>query len=67
MSFLPDKCQSSMDLVVSHPHMPMMRAMLLEDGSQSNPDAWDINKQYYYGDWFLVAPAGIARSAHKST
>ena len=40
--------------------VPMMRAMLLEDGSQSNPDAWDINKQYYYGDWFLVAPAGAA-------
>ncbi|WP_195983736.1 carbohydrate-binding protein [Clostridium sp. D33t1_170424_F3] len=37
--------------------VPMMRAMLLEDGSQYNPAAWDINKQYYYGDWFLVAPA----------
>lgn len=37
--------------------VPMMRAMLLEDGSQSNPDAWDLNQQYYYGDWFLVAPA----------
>ncbi|WP_411655611.1 hypothetical protein [Anaeromassilibacillus sp. SJQ-1] len=34
-----------------------MRAMLLEDDSQYNPDAWDLNKQYYYGDWFLVAPA----------
>ncbi len=37
--------------------VPIMRAMLLEDGSQYNPDAWDLNKQYYYGDWFLVAPA----------
>ena len=36
---------------------PMMRAMLLEDDSQYNPDAWNLNKQYYYGDWFLVAPA----------
>lgn len=37
--------------------VPMMRAMLLEDGSQYDPDAWDLNKQYYFGDWFLVAPA----------
>ena len=37
--------------------VPMMRAMVLEDGSQYNPDAWDLNKQYYFGDWFLVAPA----------
>ncbi len=37
--------------------VPMMRAMLLEDGSRTNPDAWDLNKQYYFGDWFLVAPA----------
>ena len=37
--------------------VPMMRAMLLEDGSQYNPAAWNLNKQYYYGDWFLVAPA----------
>lgn len=37
--------------------VPMMRAMILEDGSQYNPDAWDLNKQYYFGDWFLVAPA----------
>ncbi len=37
--------------------VPIMRAMLLEDDSQYNPDAWDLNKQYYYGDWFLVAPA----------
>ena len=36
---------------------PIMRAMLLEDGSQYNPDAWNLNKQYYFGDWFLVAPA----------
>ncbi|MBQ9785402.1 MAG: DUF4968 domain-containing protein [Clostridia bacterium] len=40
---------------------PIMRAMILEDGSQSNPDAWDLNKQYYFGDWFLVAPATEAR------
>ncbi|MCI8360991.1 MAG: carbohydrate-binding protein [Clostridiales bacterium] len=37
--------------------VPMMRAMLLEDGSQYNPDAWNLNQQYYFGDWFLVAPA----------
>ncbi|MBQ7335938.1 MAG: DUF5110 domain-containing protein [Clostridia bacterium] len=37
--------------------VPIMRAMLLEDGSQTNPDAWNLNKQYYLGDWFLVAPA----------
>ena len=37
--------------------VPMMRAMLLEDDSQYNPDAWDLNQQYYFGDWFLVAPA----------
>lgn len=37
--------------------VPMMRAMLLEDGSRWNPDAWTLNKQYYFGDWFLVAPA----------
>lgn len=36
---------------------PMMRAMILEDDSQYNPDAWSLNEQYYYGDWFLVAPA----------
>lgn len=40
---------------------PIMRAMILEDGSQSNPDAWNLNKQYYFGDWFLVAPATEAR------
>ena len=40
---------------------PIMRAMVLEDGSQSNPDAWDLNKQYYFGDWFLVAPATEAK------
>lgn len=37
--------------------VPMMRAMILEDGSRCNPDAWDLNKQYYFGDSFLVAPA----------
>ena len=37
--------------------VPMMRAMLLEDDSRTNPDAWDKNQQYYFGDWFLVAPA----------
>ncbi len=40
---------------------PIMRAMILEDGSQTNPDAWDLNRQYYFGDWFLVAPATEAR------
>ena len=37
--------------------VPMMRAMILEDESQYNSDAWDLNEQYYFGDWFLVAPA----------
>ncbi|MBQ8309871.1 MAG: DUF4968 domain-containing protein [Clostridia bacterium] len=37
--------------------VPIMRAMLLEDGSETNPDAWNLNQQYYFGDWFLVAPA----------
>lgn len=37
--------------------VPMMRAMILEDDSQYNPDAWNLNQQYYFGDWFLVAPA----------
>ncbi len=41
--------------------VPMMRAMILEDGSQNNPDAWDLNRQYYLGDWFLVAPATQAK------
>ena len=41
--------------------VPIMRAMILEDGSQTNPDAWSLNKQYYFGDWFLVAPATEAR------
>ena len=41
--------------------VPIMRAMLLEDGSETNPDAWDLNRQYYFGDWFLVAPATEAR------
>ena len=41
--------------------VPIMRAMLLEDGSQYNPDAWDLNRQYYFGDWFLVAPATEAK------
>ncbi len=41
--------------------VPIMRAMLLEDESQYNPDAWDLNRQYYFGDWFLVAPATEAR------
>ncbi len=39
---------------------PIMRAMILEDGSRTNPDAWDLNRQYYFGDWFLVAPATVA-------
>ncbi|MDR1294800.1 MAG: carbohydrate-binding protein, partial [Bifidobacteriaceae bacterium] len=37
--------------------VPMMRAMILEDGSRTNPAAWNLNAQYYFGDWFLVAPA----------
>ena len=37
--------------------VPMMRAMILEDGSQYNPEAWNLNRQYYLGDFFLVAPA----------
>lgn len=37
--------------------VPMMRAMILEDGSRLNADAYDLNRQYYFGDWFLVAPA----------
>ncbi len=41
--------------------VPIMRAMLLEDGSETNPDAWNLNRQYYLGDWFLVAPATEAR------
>ncbi len=41
--------------------VPIMRAMLLEDDSQTNPDAWNLNRQYYLGDWFLVAPATEAR------
>ncbi len=36
---------------------PIMRAMILEDGSQYDPNAWDLNEQYYFGDYFLVAPA----------
>lgn len=42
--------------------VPMMRAMLLEDGSQYNSDAWNLNEQYYYGDWFLVAPASATNA-----
>lgn len=46
--------------------VPMMRAMILEDESQYNPDAWDLNQQYYYGDWFLVAPAAETTDAQRS-
>ena len=35
--------------------IPMMRAMALE--YQDNPDAWSKQNQYFWGDWFLVAPA----------
>ena len=35
--------------------IPMMRAMVLE--YQDNPDAWLSENQYFWGDWFLVAPA----------
>ena len=46
--------------------VPMMRAMILEDGSQYSPDAWDLNKQYYLGDFFLVAPATKAGDTYVS-
>ncbi len=46
--------------------VPMMRAMILEDGSQYNSAAWDLNKQYYLGDWFLVAPATKAQDTYVS-
>ncbi|MFD0676073.1 MULTISPECIES: TIM-barrel domain-containing protein [unclassified Paenibacillus] len=36
--------------------VPMMRPMFLEDGNQNNSKTWELNRQYYYGDWFLVAP-----------
>ncbi|MDR0366879.1 MAG: FIVAR domain-containing protein, partial [Bifidobacteriaceae bacterium] len=42
--------------------IPMMRAMILEDDSQTNPAAWNLNRQYYFGDWFLVAPASATVS-----
>ncbi len=35
--------------------IPMMRAMTLE--YQNNPTAWSKQNQYFWGDWFLVAPA----------
>ncbi len=35
--------------------IPMMRAMVLE--YQDNPTAWARQDQYFWGDWFLVAPA----------
>jgi alpha-glucosidase (family GH31 glycosyl hydrolase) len=35
--------------------IPMMRAMALE--YQDNPTAWSKQNQYFWGDWFLVAPA----------
>ena len=35
--------------------IPMMRAMALE--YQDNPTAWARQNQYFWGDWFLVAPA----------
>ena len=35
--------------------IPMMRAMALE--YQDNPEAWTKQDQYFWGDWFLVAPA----------
>ena len=36
---------------------PIMRPMVLEDNSQYNSAAYTLDRQYYYGDWFLVAPA----------
>jgi alpha-glucosidase (family GH31 glycosyl hydrolase) len=35
--------------------IPMMRAMVLE--YQDHPTAWAKQNQYFWGDWFLVAPA----------
>lgn len=35
--------------------IPMMRAMALE--YPQNPEAWTKDKQYFFGDWLLVAPA----------
>ena len=35
--------------------IPMMRAMALE--YQDNSTAWTKQNQYFWGDWFLVAPA----------
>lgn len=35
--------------------IPMMRAMALEH--PADPVAWAKDKQYYFGDWLLVAPA----------
>jgi alpha-glucosidase (family GH31 glycosyl hydrolase) len=37
--------------------VPIMRPMLLEDDSRHAAAAWNLDRQYYYGDWFLVAPA----------
>jgi alpha-glucosidase (family GH31 glycosyl hydrolase) len=39
----------------AHDGIPMMRAMVLEN--QNNSACWNMNYQYYWGDWFLVAPA----------
>ncbi|GAA5125033.1 DUF4968 domain-containing protein [Luteolibacter yonseiensis] len=35
--------------------IPMMRAMALEHSE--NPESWTKDRQYYFGDWLLVAPA----------
>lgn len=35
--------------------IPMMRAMALEH--PADPQSWTKDKQYYFGDWLLVAPA----------
>ncbi|MBN2786254.1 MAG: DUF4968 domain-containing protein, partial [Pontiellaceae bacterium] len=44
--------------------IPMMRAMALEH--QNDPEAWTKDKQYYFGDWLLVAPALSASSTDVS-
>ena len=46
--------------------VPMMRAMILEDGSQFTPAAWNLNCQYYLGDFFLVAPATSVNDTYVS-
>ena len=44
--------------------IPMMRAMALEH--PADPAAWTQDKQYYFGDWLLVAPALATTSTNVS-